>query len=350
MSVKNVFIVTGFFLFALGTTLFGGDEKIYGLQKAMVLYNISGGGKVGEDLNLSIEGEGKRRFKSWGSVELIEKEVTEKTVGVLHYTNTKHICKKRAGQEVLNVDFKNKKIMQRPISLRRVGGSATEGLVLKGQQMVADVVCDMWVGKGIRKCLYKGIPILVSYEALGFTYREEATRILFDINISNAQACSVPSYPVQKFALVTNSFKTRQRYRSLTFSDRLLEVVSLLERRGVDAASLSPHEQNRLRQMILKPALEEQKERFLQLLESMKKTRFCLAGAHDTDTANRCIAGISHMKSYFTEDRQNRIDDWQKSRRQVLEAFDRHIDLLQSKMKCIRASRVFSDLAKCMKE
>jgi len=86
------------------------QTKIYEVPKAEVVYKVSGGGPLAEDVNLTLEGSGKLRFRSWGAVELFETNITEKTTGALHYIDRKLSCIKRESNEILDVDFKTKKI------------------------------------------------------------------------------------------------------------------------------------------------------------------------------------------------------------------------------------------------
>ena len=327
------------------------QEKLYAVPQALITYKISGGGILGEDLNLTLEGSGKRRFKEWGDVELYETHIVEKTEGMIKYIKHQDRCEKRKKQEVLDVDYENKKIMERPLPKRKNISNETNGMGITGQQMVANIICDMWEGKGVKKCFYKGIPLFTEYYALGFFYREEAMDIDFDTNISDPSKCSVPPYPKQKFALYTNSFKTKNIKKvPEVFSDRLLAVIAYLKKKKKDEEALSPNERKGLKEMMGEPIFRNQKVLLPKLLETMKQTRACLSQAQNTEKANSCLYDMIAMKSYFTGNEHNRIEDWNSSKNEILEKFETHIALLQSKMKCIRSAKMLSDLAKCMNQ
>jgi hypothetical protein len=323
--------------------------KIYDLPKAMVLYSISGGGVLSDDVNMTLHGEGKLRFREWGAVELVETEAEEKTVGVLHYRVRKHTCKKRQKKEILDVDFEKKKIRERPLPEGKSRSNVTEGLVRSGQQMVANIICDMWEGVGIRKCIYKGIPLFTEYHALGLFYREEAKEVRFDIDVTEHAQCAVPSYPVEKFSLYTRHFKTESNKLPQTFPKRLLKAIEEIKAKGGDEEKLSSQERKALINMVGEPLFESQKVLLPKLLETLKRTRACLLQAENTAAANTCLHDLIEIKSYFTENSHNRIDDWEHERETVLNTFDEHIIALQSKMKCVRAAKSFSDLSLCMK-
>ncbi len=325
-------------------------HKIYEVPKAEVIYKISGGGPLTEDVNLTLEGSGKLRFRDWGAVELFETNITEKTTGALHYIAQKQSCIKRESNEILDVDFKTKKIRKRPLPVGKKARNITRGLSKNGQQqMIANVVCDMWTTEGISKCLYKGIPLFTEYRAMGLLYREEAVSVSFDINVSSAAQCSVPKFPVEKMALFAAHFKTKHVKIPDAFSERLLEVISILQAKKSTKEGLPKREKERVMHILAHPIFESQKRLLPQLLQTMKKTRACLASAASTEAANSCLYDMIALKHYFTKDSHNKIASWEKERNDVLERFDSHITFLESRMKCIRSAQHFSDLAGCMK-
>ncbi len=324
--------------------------KIYEVPKAEIIYKISGGGPLGDDVNLTLEGNGKLRFRDWGAVELFETNITEKTRGTLHYIDHKLSCIKRESNEILDVDFKTKKIRKRPLPDGKKARNITKGLSKNGQQqMIANVICDMWTAEGISKCLYKGIPLFTEYRAMGLLYREEAVSVRFDINVRSAAKCSVPKFPVEKMALFAAHFKTKHVKIPDAFSERLLEVISILNANKTDKEALSEREKERVMHILTHPIFESQKKLLPVLLQTMKKTRACLATAKNTDMANTCLYDMVTLKHYFTKDPHNKILSWKKERAEILERFDKNITFLESRMKCVRSAQHFSDLAKCMK-
>ena len=341
-------------LIFLGTCLLHGAEtpspKLYDVPKAMVMYQISGGGVLSEDVNLSIEVKGKLRFKEWGKVELREKQIEERTTGALHYRKVWQLCEKRQEKQLLDVDFHAKKIHERLLPKGKKRRKITAGLKRTGQQMVANIVCDMWESRGIKRCVYKGIPLFTEYRALGLLYREEATEVRFDINVTDSSQCSVPAYPVEKFALYTASFKTKNIKRSAPFDERLKQSIEIFEKKGLNEEKLLPNQKQELLNILAKPIFQSQKKMLPELLQVLKRTRACLSQARNTPAANHCMDDLVQIKSRLTANSDNQIDDWNKEREKILESLEEKIVLLQSRMKCVRAAKQFSDLAGCMKD
>lgn len=326
------------------------QKKIYDVPNAMVYYKISGGGVISPDVNLTIEGTGKLRFKEWGAEELFETQIVERATGSIHYIDKKKKCKKRQEKEILDVDFKGKKILERPIPKGKTVRNITKGLTKNGQQMIANIVCDMWEGNGVRKCIYKGIPLFTEYNVLGLFYREEAIEVEFDINVTETSKCTIPKYPVEKFSLYTTSFKTKSKKAPKAFSERLLKVIEMLNAKKIEDEKLLPKEKKRLMNMIGEPIFENQKRLLPELLETMKKTRACLVQAKGTVAANSCLSDLAKIKPYFAGDEYYRIEEWEKNKEKTLDMFDDNIFMLQSKMKCIRGAKTLSDLSACMKK
>jgi len=325
------------------------DKKIYEVSKAMIIYRISGGGILGKDVNLTIEGEGRLRFREWGAVRLVQRKIEEKTQGALHYRARKELFEKQTHQALFDVDFLNRKIRQHPLAKGDKREDLTKGLHKIGQQMVADVVCDMWEGNGIRRCLYKGIPLFIEYHSLGLLYREEATLVSFDINVSDNTKCALPPFSVEKFALFTDTIKTKSRKIPKDFVSRFRMVMDIMRDKGYDTENLPLRKREELINMIGEPIFLSQKKILPMLLTQMKRTRACLMQADETLEVNRCLKDLITLKSHLTDDTQNSIKEWSKERTEILDRFDTHIMVLQTRMKCIRGAKNFTDLAVCMR-
>jgi len=208
-------------------------QKKYDVQSGMVLYSISGGGKLTQEVNLTIKGKGKLRFRDWGAVELFEEEVEEITSGALKNIETINKCEKRQKGQRLDVDFKTKKILERPIPKGNVAQNITKDLVKQGQEVIAGYTCDIWEGNGVRKCIYKGIPLLIENSVLGMHYQKKAVSISEDIHVS-ADSCMIPNFPVQKFALFKTNIKTKSKKVPKEFSKVLMDISKEMYRQLSD--------------------------------------------------------------------------------------------------------------------
>jgi hypothetical protein len=229
----------------------------------------------------------------------------------------------------------------------------TKDLVKTGQEEIAGVTCDMWEGVGVRKCIYKGIPLLVEHYLLGTYYRKKASSVIFDID-TKAANCSIPNYPIQKFALFKTHSKTKSKKSPEEFSKTLISVGKDMQKQlSVDKIkedNFTPEQKRVWLDKISQNIFEKEKLFLPQFLLSMKKTRVCLTQAENWIEANTCVEDVVQLKAQLTKDRENNIEQWKGDEKEsVLNDFDEHIALLESRMRCIRGSQNMTDLSTCMK-
>ena len=349
-------IKTVFLFFCLGSmALFSAEtiQKKYDLQSGMVLYSISGGGKLTQEVNLTIKGKGKLRFKDWGAVELFEEEVEEITSGALTNIETIRRCAKRQKKQQFDVDFKTKKILERPIPKGNVSKNITKDLVKQGQEVIVGHTCDIWEGNGVRKCIYKGIPLLIENSVLGMHYQKKAVSISEDIDVS-ADACKIPNFPVQKFALFKTNIKTKSKKVPKEFSKVLMDISKEMHKQLNDSnlteKDLTSKQKKIWMEKIGQNTYEKQKVLLPKMLLSMQKARECLQRAKNWIDANVCLEDVTSIKSQFTKDKDSSIDSWKEGDKvQILDDLDEKISLLESKLPCVRSAKNITDLSRCMK-
>ena len=340
----------------LGNTLLfsaGLGEKKFDVETGMVRFEISGGGQFTDDINISIKGEGKLRFRDWGVEALLEENYEERTVGAVKNINKIHICEKFENKQRFDVDFETKKILERPMPKGNFKDYYLKDMEQKGQETIAGYTCDIWEGKGTRKCLYKGIPLLVENYVLGFYYQKKAVDVKLDIVASPAK-CALPDFPVEKFALFKTNIKTKSIKPPKEFSQVILsvskEMYRYLEENQITEDDLNEHQKRILIDKLGQNIFETQKKFLPKFLESMKKARACLQQVETAVEANVCIADVIALKKQISGDVDNKIDNWDEvNRNKVLDTFDDNIIFLESKMKCIRAAKTISDLSVCVK-
>jgi len=352
MFLFNAKLIVFFFLILNSFLHASAEEKKYDIKSGMIEYMISGGGALTPETNLTIEGKGKLRFKEWGKVELFEEAVEEVTSGAIKNIETTQVCKKISHDQKMDVDFKNKKIMERQIPKGK-NSTLTNGLVRTHQKEIAGYKCDMWEGGGIRKCIYKGIPLLIEYGLLGISYQKKAISVTFDINTSLNQ-CTIPSYPVQKFALFKTNIKTQSKKLPKEFSKRLLEISKKfqkeLKENNLTEEDLPLKKRKVWLEKIGENIFQKQKKLLPEFLLSMKKTRVCLQQASNWIEANSCLEDVVGIKERLMKNRHSSIELWKGEEKQkVLDEFDTSISLLESKMQCIRSAKNITDLSSCMK-
>ena len=348
-SYRNIIIFFIFIQTYINATI---NVQKYDIQSAKVDYVINGGGVLTSEMNLTVKGTENLYFKEWGKVELFKKLVDEKASGTVNTIETIQICQKIDKNKKLDVDFKNKKILERYITQANKD-SVTKGLVKKGQKEILGYKCDIWEGDGIKKCIYKGIPLLVEYDLLGIMYQKKAVSLTVDIN-SSFSPCKIPAYPIQKFALFKNNTKTTSKKPSETFLKHLLliskEYYRVLKSKHTKQKNISLQKRKYWLNKLGENIFKKQKVLLPKLLLSMKKARICLQEAKNWVDANVCIEDVVLIKKHFTKDKESEIGLWKGNKRQkVLDTFDTNISLLESKMRCIRSSQNITDLSNCMK-
>ncbi len=343
-----------FFMFG-NTLLFAAalSGKKFDVETGSVEFQISGGGQLTDDINLTIEGSGQLRFRNWGVEALIEENYEEGTSGVITDLNKVQICEKFENKQRFNVDYKNEKILERPMPAGNFKEYYLKDMVKKGQEDIAGYTCDIWEGEGQRKCLYKGIPLLVEYYLLGVYYQKKAVKVSLNIQPTPSK-CALPDFPVEKFALFKTNFKTK----SINFSKELSHVIlsvskelhKQLDMNHQDMDDLNAHQKRAALDKLGQNIFERQKKFLPELLLTMKTTRTCLIQAENLDHANECILELINLKKQVSKDSDNYIESWnEEGRNKVLDEFDNNIALLESKMKCIRSAQTLNDLSNCMK-
>jgi len=349
-------IKTIFLLFVLGSAMLfsaGTAEKKFDIESGMVLYTINGSGKLTADVNLTVKGKGKLRFRDWGVVALIEEDLEEITSGAINNINKIQRCKKLEDDRQLDVDFDNEKIQERKMPKGNFQKYITKDLVKKGQEEIAGHTCDIWEGYGVRKCIYKGIPLLVEHYLLGVYYQKKATHVTFNIDTTES-ACTIPNYPVEKFAL----FKTNMKTKTAKLPQELSKILELVSKdmnteiinSKISEDTLTPEQKRTWLDKIGQNIFEKQKEFLPQFLLSMKKARVCLQQADNWIQANTCVENVIQLKAELIKEKQHNIEQWKgEEKNKVLDQFDENIFLLESKMKCVRGSQNITDLSTCMK-
>jgi len=327
--------------------------KKFDVETGMVLFKISGGGQLTDDVNITVKGEGKLRFRDWGVEALVEEDYVEVTSGVLSNVHKVQICEKFEDKQRFDVDFDAEKILERPMPKGNFKEYYLKGLEKTGQETIAGYTCDMWEAEGIRKCLYKGIPLLIEHYLLGVYYQKKAVDVELNIKPSPSK-CTLPNFPVEKFALFKTNIKTKSLKLPKELSQIILSVLKELNKhlkmnhQSMD--DLNAQEKQAVLDKLGQNLFQKSKAFLPEFLETMKEARACLQQADSAPEANNCIADVIMLKKRISEDADNHIESWDDaSREKILDDFDENIATLTSKMKCIRASKNLSDLSSCMK-
>lgn len=341
-------------LFIGGVTLLQAEVTThpFEVESGMVLYEISGGTQLTPETNLSIKGKAKLRFKDWGEVKLEEESGVVLTTGAIKHKQHVKRFEKHTKDTVITADYANEQLLERKKSSHDINGhDETASLTKTGEETVVGVLCDVWEGTGIKKCIYKNIILKLESHILDVLYVKEATKAIFDINTSH-EACSVPDFPVQEFALFKDDIKTKNARKAENFYKILKETAFGVNDMNTSYSSsdIRDEERRKFINHISKDMFERQKELLPELLQSLKETRACLQTGEDPFSANQCIEDFNRMKAQLGTEKDEYMILWDEQRKNILldKIEDELIDL-QSRIPCVNRAKNITDLSSCMK-
>lgn len=351
-GLKATFILT--FLTSSTMVYASMPKQAFEVEKGLITYDIYGGGALTEETNLTLRGNATLRFKDWGTTLLAQDEGVVETSGALNSKQSILSIEKQTEDAVYTVDFKNEKIHERKNSLSNtLKNIDTDGLTKIGEDHIAGLPCELWEGRGMRKCLYRGLPLKIESEILGIFYHKVATQVVFDINGSD-EKCALPEFPRANFGLFNTSIKTKNETQVQCFTDVLRDVACSVEKEVIKndhQHGIGKKEKTTLLNKIGKKIFQDQKELLPELLISMKQTRECLSTANDTVVeANQCMEPLSYIKEKLGTGEYEYIVLWDEQRKNAfLDNLEDEIIYLESRMSCIKRTQNITDLSACMK-
>jgi hypothetical protein len=322
------------------------------IESGMVIYEISGGAQLTLETNLSIKGHAKLRFKEWGEVKLEEESGVVLTTGAIKHKQHVKRFEKQTKESVITADYENEQLLERKkVPSDNNTQDETACLVKKGQESVAGILCDVWEGPGVKKCIYKNIVLKLESHVLDVSYVRVATKAVFDINTSD-EACEVPDYPVQEFALFKDDIKTKNVYKAENFCKVLKDATYDINEQNASYSvnNIKDEERQKFINHISQDIYERQKELLPELLNSLKETRACLQTGEDPFTANQCIENFSRMKTQLGTEEDDYIILWDDKRKNILlDKIEDDLIYLQSRIPCVNRAQNITDLSACMK-
>jgi len=329
------------------------NTHVYDVAKGMVRYEILGGARLTHETNLNMQGSSTLRFKKWGELKLEEDEGIISTSGAIRSVQQIKRLEKHTEDTIITVDFENKQLLERKKS-KTVSShqKETNGLIQRGQEVIAGYLCKVWIGPGMTKCLYKGVLLKQESVVLGVSYSKIAKEASFDINVSDDKYL-VPNYPVQVFSLYKDTSKTK----SLTtpqdvckiFKDVVYEVD---EKNGTYDSPFNIDDKRRKKfvNKIAEGIFKSQKKVLPEMLLAMKKNRECLHLSENLFDLKKCVTLFKEKKKEFgiLENDYHIFDDLQ-SKNQMLDKIEDAIIDLQPRIPCVKRSLNITDLSYCMK-
>jgi len=184
------------------------SSYLYDVKSGKITYEIKGSGKA---MGSTIQTNGKKRliFDDYGAKNLTEKiKIQKQTImgrtNIIKTHELVYLTKKAA----YLVDFDAKEIQYREdMGMASYLGDGqnlekfSENIIKKmggkkvGTDEVAGHRCDIWEIKGVKQCLYKGVPLKIETSMMGITLTEIATKAEFDISLSE-ENFKLPDFPL----------------------------------------------------------------------------------------------------------------------------------------------------------
>lgn len=322
------------------------------VESGLILYEIRGGGELTPETNLTIQGYTELRFKEWGEVKLEEEEGLLLTTGAVEHRQDVKRLEKHTKETVITADYANEQLLERKKSSHDIHvKDETASLTKTGEETVAGVLCEVWEGAGVRKCIYKNIVLKSETHLFDILYVKEATKAIFDSNTSS-ETYALPDFPVHEFALFKDKIKTKNA-RKAENSYKILKEAALDASEintSYSSSDIRDEARRKFMNRISKDMYKRQKKLLPKLLRSMKKTRECLQTVEEVFSANQCVEPMRDMKREMGREIDEEIVLWdEKSKNSLLDTIEDELIDLQSRIPCVNRAKNMTDLSSCMK-
>jgi len=340
--IKTIFLATSL----VGVTSLSAKESnhIFEKESGLITYDISGGGVITPETNLSIKAEAKLYFKDWGH-ESIEKESGEiLTTGAIKHKQLVKRLVKETKEDITTVDYKNRQLLKRKITSKNKKINQVSCLAYIGKDTVAGFECDLFEGVGVKKCIYKDIVLKLEFNIQNISYTKVASSIEFDTN--NTKDIVLPEYTLHEFSLFKDNISTKNSTKPQNFC----QILKKLTDDKNQADNIENQDRVDFIKYITKDIYIKQKKLLPKLLLSMKKTRECLQTKEDPLSANRCIEDFNRLKSNLGTKEGDYIIFWDEDRKAILlDKIEEQILYLESRISCVNRAKNIIDLSSCMK-
>ena len=338
----------------IGTSSLHGEVKphLFGIEKGIIYYDITGSAQLTPETNLTIEGIAKLGFKDWGNLKLEEEEGIVLTSGAIKHKQHVQRFEKQTADSIITADYENEQLLSRKKNKKiKDNTKETDGLEKKGHESIAGVVCDIWIGPGVQKCIYKGIVLKLESHFLDVKYKRVARKIDFNTAISK-DTCKLPDYPIHKFGLLNDHIKTKNANKTENFCKVLKNSVFDISDQKIRKIShkLEDKERKKFINRIGKDIFTKQKVLLPELLTELRKTRQCLYIVENPFEANQCIEQFSRMKEKLGTKEDDFIILWDDQRKtKLIDKIEDEVIYLESRISCVNRAKNITDLSRCMK-
>lgn len=337
-----------------------GTFKGFGIQSALINYDINGSGKLSADSQLEISGRSTLVFTEWGARKLYKEKYIESTTGAVKNTKTIRTLYREDRGIVHRADFEKQKIetSEDPIMKlavttgKNLYKKAMEEMLAKGKKIGTSAVlghrCDEWLYKGKKRCYYKGVPLKEESMVSGIKVLKTAVSIEFDKNISD-DVFALPDFELDEqkgflmkegeAAIVKKAPKVDKTLDE-NASDEVKETIKIDDAEIEESADLT------------KDMFLQQKEMLPKLLAEIQEARVCLENANDKSAANLCLSKLVDIEEQMSgeESKERDITVWTGiAKETTMDELEEGILDMKRRMPCIRRSQNFDDLSKCMR-
>jgi hypothetical protein len=201
--MKHMKIWGLFFALILAVNTLHAETKRYEIKSGIIEYTISGDGNM-MGIQTRIDGKSKTLFKEWGEVQLHEE--TSKSV-IMGREEVTHQTTKIDHDKVYIVDYAQKSTVQYDHTMlmqseyKGLDKSAEEmilsmGGTKTGEETILGYICEIWETKHMKLWLHKGIMLKSQVRVMGRTHTTEATKIQFNIAVSD-EDLKLPDFPIK---------------------------------------------------------------------------------------------------------------------------------------------------------
>ena len=344
-------VVLLFFTF-FTTSFLQADEPshFYDTEQGFIEYKILGGAQLTDETNLNIQGSSTLRFKAFGKIRQEEDRGIVVTTGAINYVQEVRRIEKHIDGKVIIVDYDNEQLLEHK-SIDKVSSftNETEGLMQRGQEIVAGLLCKVWIGPSVKKCLYKGIVLKQESHVLGVSYLKEASKAVFDKNATSEQ-CILPPFPKNLFGMIQDKIKTKKSNTvenvCKVFKDVVHEVEA--ENKSLEPKTLvDAKKRKKFINKIAEGIFKKQKEILPDLFLAMKKSRECLHLANDIFDKQKCVQNYQESKRRLGIQEEDYTVF--KDEENFLDSIEDAIIDFAPRIPCIKRSKNFIDISSCMK-
>ena len=321
------------------------------ISKGVILYEISGGGVLTPETNLTLKGEVTFVFSLGGEVYVEEVDAVLKTNGTLTYYAPFKRWTKETKDTIFTVDFDNEQLLKRKKSIKQKA-LESENLKKIGSEEVAGYLCDIWEGGHIRKSIHKGVVLKLYYHFHGISYLKEAKKVYFDSHHHSKELLLLPDYPLQPFGLFRDNIKTKNIVKSEGLC-KVIDDIALLNKETNQTHSHLMNSSTQKQEFIhrvRRAIFDKQKQLLPNMLHQMKKARECLQMEETLMGANGCMEPLVALKKEQGEKQSEYIVVWDESiKKELLHRLEEDIIDLESRIGCVKRAKNIYDLSACMK-